>query len=196
MNKPPQPITGPTSVPNPAPSPGLTQVRAAVLIKLFCGMLLLHPALSFSCVFPLSRRPMAQGNPLLLFLPPLHLHKWILHHSQDRYGCASRRNFLFTLSVICGVPPLPQIRHPPHIFPSHKYFRHCCFCFKALAEYVCVCGKACLLSFSLMSTLTSSLSLAVLPVCCRSSYFTPTGTNTPHCFLHMEKKGFRATCEN
>lgn len=27
MNKPPQPITGPSSVPNPAPSPGLTQVR-------------------------------------------------------------------------------------------------------------------------------------------------------------------------
>ncbi|MEQ2158444.1 hypothetical protein GOODEAATRI_012300 [Goodea atripinnis] len=25
MNKPPQPITGPTSVPNPSPSPGLTQ---------------------------------------------------------------------------------------------------------------------------------------------------------------------------
>lgn len=28
MNKPPQPITGPTSVPLPSPSPGLTQVRA------------------------------------------------------------------------------------------------------------------------------------------------------------------------
>lgn len=30
MNKPPQPITGPSSVPNPAPSPGLTQVKSAL----------------------------------------------------------------------------------------------------------------------------------------------------------------------
>lgn len=183
MNKPPQPITGPTSVPNPAPSPGLTQVRAAVLIKLFCGTLLLHPALSFSCVFPFRGGLWPRAAHFSCFCSP----------------STSTNEFCVTAKTGMGVPhgikvcdlwcaPSPPNKTTPHIFPSHQYFQHCHFCFKALAEYVCVRGKACLLSFSLMSTLTSSLSLAVLPVRCRSSYFTPTGTNTPHCFLHMKKR--------
>lgn len=39
MNKPPQPITGPQSVPHPAPSPGLTQVRTG---RLKFGLCLPH----------------------------------------------------------------------------------------------------------------------------------------------------------
>lgn len=50
MNKPPQPITGPTSVPNPAPSPGLTQVRAH-------GLFLTKLCFLFRCFCPLYKFP-------------------------------------------------------------------------------------------------------------------------------------------
>lgn len=66
----------------------------------------------------------------------------------------------------------------------HEDFWHGFFCYKALAKSVYVCECYSLLS-PWMSILTSSfLSSAVLPVCCRAPYFTPTGTNTPHFSLH------------
>lgn len=129
----------------------------------------------------LSRRPMVPDSQLLLCLPP-HLHKWILHHSQDRYGCASCLHLHQVWFMACPFPtPTPTIRPRPSHCPllSWIFLKLAAW---ALAECLCVC-----LSFSLMSTLISFLSPALLPVCCRSSYFTPTGTNTPHYLLHIQR---------
>lgn len=93
----------------------------------------------------------------------------------------------FASSVIRGVPfPDSHSLDTPWAlslsFPLRNIFKTCCFGFQASAECLCVC-----LSSSLMSTLISFLSPALLPVCCRSSYFTPTGTNTPHDLLHIQR---------
>lgn len=72
MNKPPQPITGPTSVPNPSPSPGLTQVSVADLVGFKFSVVLRFGDMSFIPHCLLLKAAYGPGQPpsLVFATPP------------------------------------------------------------------------------------------------------------------------------
>lgn len=137
MNKPPQPITGPTSVPLPAPSPGLPQVSTSdCQLNHICACRMSGNVqstnISSSSTYPNSTRlPMPLDSPLLWFLPPHHLPKWALLRNRDRYSP------LYFISVLAsGVHP------PPLTFPISGlawFSAWLAFCCNALQWFQSVC---------------------------------------------------------
>lgn len=152
MNKPPQPITGPTSVPNPAPSPGLTQVRASTFVERDRCSQCIICNICFSSSPPKAAYGPGQPPSLVFATPP---------PPQMNSAPQPRQVLVHSTLVFLQHPRLGTfdvVEEPSQLPPLDRDFQNSFLCNKALANSVCVGVYVCIKTYFLLS---SSLNVAL-----------------------------------